>query len=133
MFKATITETWKANNEPFTKIEEIRAKQKVSGYSLNDMMDGVSRLRMCIENYAIIRVENDKVDDGEYTCMVAEAVVNGEEVTFSTSSAPFISALCDMCADVTGDTTEYIEIEVDSVRSKNYSGNFYKPSIVDIK
>lgn len=123
-------------NKEATAIDRIRAKQSIScGTTLDDICSGKSLDLMTIKKLAILDVSNDKLETPDYRVMVVDAVVNGNDVTFNTSSSTFINGIDEIIEEFGRyemDVEEF-DISINAIKSKNYAGVFYKPVIKDVR
>lgn len=133
--KSEIVSMFTGNKEA-TAIDRIRAKQSIScGTTLDDVCSGKSLKLMTIKKAAIIDVTNDKLETPNYRVMVVDAVLDGNDVTFNTSSGTFINGIEEIIDDFDCyelDVNEF-DISINAIKSKNYAGVFYKPVIRDVR
>lgn len=117
-------------------IDRIRAKQSIScGTTLDDVCAGKSIQLMTIKKASILDVTNDKLETPNYRVMVVDGVIDGNDVTFNTSSSTFINGIEEIIDDFGCyelDVEEF-DISVNAIKSKNYAGVFYKPVIRDVR
>lgn len=123
-------------NKDATAIDRIRVKQSIScGNTLDGVCSGKSLNLMTIKKLAILDVMNEKLETPNYRVMVVDAVVDGNDVTFNTSSSTFINGIEEIIDDFGCyelDVEEF-DISVNAIKSKNYAGVFYKPVIKDVR